>query len=337
MGADMRWWCLVALAACGGGEDGWVAQVYAHDSDVTVGELLLPGTHDSASYGCAVELGIAPGAGELLNTLWDFPPPEEGLSSQQIAVNWAQTQDRSVGEQLADGVRYVDLRVTMKDGALTTWHSVYSVPFDLVLDELVAFAADHRREVVIVSIGPSLADEELPALADALVAPRADGLSVCDLLLEDERPAAQVPLADVWRGGRPLVWGPDKKLGKMLVERGCVETNAPVEGHWSRTLSPEGVEAVLEQTVAARDPASILSNDFIFSLEGTPDVFEQLGFVTTYATLHDATVALGFSGDFPGRMIGLYPDMNVFAGDFYEQTDLVEAAVASNEARAAAR
>ena len=48
------------------GPIGWMEEVFDGRPDILIGNILFPGTHDSASYGCAVENGISPSAGDLL-------------------------------------------------------------------------------------------------------------------------------------------------------------------------------------------------------------------------------------------------------------------------------
>jgi hypothetical protein len=328
-------WMVGLLGACDASAEGWVEATFRDRPETPLGEIVLPGTHDSASYGCVVENGIAPEAGELLNGVWTLSEDPSATMGRERVAAWARTQSRTLTEQLEDGIRYLDLRVVDREGELVTWHSVYSIPLSEALDAVTQFAADHRREPIVVSIGPSLDDDGLDRLADALVA-RREGGSFCDLLLRTEDvSAARTPLRTLWRQKRPLVWADAGALGERLEARGCPMSLAPIEGHWSRTTTPEGVETALADSLPGRDPDAILSNDFIFSLEGTPDVLEQFGFITTWPSLHDATVGLGFSGSFPGDLVATYADgLNVFAGDFYEETTLLDAALAANEALA---
>lgn len=336
----------VLLVACGSPVgDGpptarWVGEVFDGADDVPLGAILLPGTHDSASYGCSADLGISPHAGEPLLSLWDLPGADAGGAGRETVVGWAHTQDQTLAEQLEGGVRSVDVRVTTREGALVTWHSVYSVPLDEVLDDVVAFAAHHPTEPVVLGFGLDLADGDLPAFAAALAAPRDGGVSLCDLLFDGADSVADVPLGTLQRSGRNVVWGVDgplrDRLGRLV---DCPQSNLLLDGHWSRTTTPDGVAATLAATVADRPAGRMLANDFIFSLEGTSSVLEQAGFVTQYPTLRAAEVALGFADGFPGRLVATYDvdhRMNVLAGDFYEHTDLVAVARTANEARAKA-
>lgn len=336
---------LCGACADGGASDdgtaGWVHRVYAEDGAQTLGDVLFPGTHDSASYGVAVENGISPHSGELLVSLWDLPGGDAEGGSQSRVVGWAKTQNLTIAEQLDAGVRYLDLRVTERDGVLLTWHSVYSVPLSLVLDELVAFSAEHPREPIVISFGLDLDATQYGAFADALTKPRVEDRSVCDLLIDQDVAASKVTLDTLWASERPLIWGADGDLARYLRQNtSCPTSPVPIEGHWSLAVTPEVIAQVLEDTVDAHTGDSLLSNDFIFSLEGTSDRVAQFNFVSTYDSLQAAEDALGFSGDLPGRMIETYNvhgNMGVFAGDAIEKTDLIEAAIHANEREVADR
>ena len=72
------------------------------------------------------------------------------------------------------------------------------------------------------------------------------------------------------------------------------------------------------------------------SMNRSASIGEQAGYISTYPGLKEASEDLGFTGDFPGRLIAGHDakgNMNVLAGAFYEDTDLVEAAIAENRAR----
>ena len=200
--------CTDGGAALDEGTTGWVHRVYADDGDRTLGDVLFPGTHDSASYGVAVENGLSPHAGELLVSLWDLPGGDTEGGSQARVVGWARTQNLTIAEQLDAGARYLDLRVTERDGELLTWHSVYSVPLSVVFDDLVAFAAAHPLEPIVISFGLDLDAKQYGAFADALTAPRADDRSVCDLLIDQDVAASKVTLDSPWSSERIIPISP---------------------------------------------------------------------------------------------------------------------------------
>jgi 1-phosphatidylinositol phosphodiesterase len=87
-------------------------------------ELSIPGTHDSGSRTPASE------AGRLT------------------------TQDRTIGEQLNDGIRFLDIRVGYTNNAFALYHENVSVgvTFQNVLDTCKTFLEAHPRETIIMSV-----------------------------------------------------------------------------------------------------------------------------------------------------------------------------------------
>lgn len=314
----------------------WMADVFGAGEDVPLGRVLLPGAFNSSSYACDASHGISPHAPTVVVALWGSEDTPDDDPNRQRVVDWARTQDRSIGQQLQDGIRFVEINVTLKDGALTTWHSVYGVPLGEVLDELVAFGTAWPDEAVVLTFGLDLDSASWPLFAEAVTAPRAGGVSVCDRVFSGPDNAAKASLADLRAAGAGLVWGPGGDLRTFLEEEGCALSTVTLDRTWSITDTPQGVEDALARSVDTRDPDHLLVNDFVFSLDGADSVGEQAGYIGRYAGVQEASRELGFSGDFPGRLISTFDtqgNLNVFAGAFYQDTDLVEAAIAANRAR----
>lgn len=315
----------------------WMADVFADRPDTAVGRILLPGAFNSTSYACDAEYGISPDAPEVVRALWGTDESPGTDENRERVVGWAKMQERPLGQQLEDGIRFVELNVTVKDGVVTTWHSVYGVPLSDVLDEVVAFSAGRPDEAVVVTFGVTIATDDWPLLAADLVAPRSGGVSFCDLVYDGPEDAGVATLGDIRASGRPLLWAPEGELRTWLEARGdCPLSHGSATRVWSLTDSTEGVEEDLAASVDSRDPERLLINDFVFSLDGAASLLDQAGYISTYAGVREVSEALGFSGDFPGRLIETYDaqaNLNVLAGAYYEDTDLVEAAIARNRER----
>lgn len=248
---------LAVLAACGSGAeepvesgtpiplgpDRWMEDVYSAHTEVTLGDMVLPGTHDSGSYGIDVEApcDIVPAAGT--------PGVITALSSANpcAAAGMYRAQDENIAEQLQSGIRYLDLRVSVPEsGALPVTasaspggaaapaptaspngvdtgfvleHEFVSVPLTQALDQILTFANDHPKEQVILDFQHiDLADDAdksafYSALAEVLTDYAPAGADpVCarswasDVI--DAQPATlatDVTLADAWAANRNLV------------------------------------------------------------------------------------------------------------------------------------
>lgn len=342
---------LVALVGCGAATDDapadttdtdvvepatarWMADVFDGHRDMAIGRVLIPGAFNATSYANAIENGISPDAPAIVAAMWASGDP----AVQARVVGWSLAQDLSVREQLQAGARFVEINITVKDGALVIWHSVYGAPFEVVLDDLVDFATAHPSEALVLTFGVDVFVDppDWPLIATALTAPRAGGVSLCDLLDVDHENSALATLAELESSGRTVVWSVPGELGDFLASSGCPTSHVTVDRRWSITDDTDGVAAALQESVDARDPTHLLINDFVFSLDGADSAIGQAYYTGTYPGAREASAELGFSGDFAGQMIERFDvnqNMNVFAGAFIEDTNLVEAAIAANRRR----
>lgn len=108
-------------------------------------ECPIPGSHDSGTYDLTFR--YSPDADPLFR--WTVSP---------LAVfPWAVAQAQRLDEQLANGIRYLDLRVVYGDGPhgddYYLAHGLYGPRFDEAWQQIVAFASAHPKEIVIVEIG----------------------------------------------------------------------------------------------------------------------------------------------------------------------------------------
>jgi hypothetical protein len=109
----------------------WMFDIWTSIKDRKLAEVIIPGTHDSGTY----QLGWGSG------------------------INSAKTQNVSIGEQLKDGIRYLDLRVTeashtgcADDSVWWLFHTWKSYRLQEALDEIAAFVKKpaNAKEVIIL-------------------------------------------------------------------------------------------------------------------------------------------------------------------------------------------
>ncbi len=118
------WRCLLVLgfAACSGdaADPGWMA---SQPDATSLASLSIPGTHDSSAR---------------------FEP-QAGL---------AKTQDLTIAEQLAAGVRYLDVRCRHVDDGFLLYHGAIdqNQTFEELLVTLDTFLAEHPTEAIIASV-----------------------------------------------------------------------------------------------------------------------------------------------------------------------------------------
>lgn len=94
----------------------------------TLSELSIPGTHDSGAKNPQADL--------------------------DLTKNRLRTQTRTIAEQLADGIRFLDIRVGYTNGAFGLYHEAVSLglTFQSVLTTCKTFLTDQPTETIIMSV-----------------------------------------------------------------------------------------------------------------------------------------------------------------------------------------
>ncbi len=126
----------------------WITRNYAFIKDKPLNQIVMPGSHDSGTYNLSstwnngVDDPFAPDTDDL----------KRGLSFLGEGYDqWAKAQERTIYEQLTDGVRYLDLRVCVdKSDRLKTCHGLYGVSMTEVINDVVRFANQYPREPIIL-------------------------------------------------------------------------------------------------------------------------------------------------------------------------------------------
>lgn len=91
----------------------------------------------------AVVVGVV--AGELTYDIYS----RNGLP--QVQANWSKAQPGTIGEQLNDGIRYVDLRVVREnDGTYVLSHSMTGEKLADVLNDVVNFSKSQTKEFILL-------------------------------------------------------------------------------------------------------------------------------------------------------------------------------------------
>lgn len=123
--------------------------------------LMIPGSHDSGSYGLKTSFGFAPDQGELERAWWFKYFPRLTL---RISKRWTKTQAADVTQQLLHGVRYLDLRgapkfyqmdMSMEKSPSRTTklffvHALYGPSLSKIASHVRDFLDTHRGELVIL-------------------------------------------------------------------------------------------------------------------------------------------------------------------------------------------
>jgi len=114
-------------------------------------QIPIPGTHDSGTYGISPSSEWALTGVDEYGVLTKLPQFIQDLIVKPIVSGWARTQSKNLYDQMTDGIRYVDLRLSNEpDGQIYIEHALRGPQIDSVIDDISRFVHEHPKEMVIV-------------------------------------------------------------------------------------------------------------------------------------------------------------------------------------------
>ncbi|XP_055710891.1 PI-PLC X domain-containing protein 3 [Phlebotomus papatasi] len=124
----------------------WMTNLPVPLKDIPVINLAIPGTHDSMTYDMRALSPVAPDAEACVHVLHKFIPC--------VIKRWAVTQKLSLTEQLLNGIRYLDFRISFRlpDAKYYFVHGLYCEEIVEALHEIRDFLESHPGEVIILDI-----------------------------------------------------------------------------------------------------------------------------------------------------------------------------------------
>lgn len=117
----------------------WMASIASFISTRTLRSLILPGSHDS-------------GTAEITSSSNFSPDAPSGVTwlPKTLVAPFAKAQIDGLGAQLANGIRYLDLRVAPEGSDLKFVHSMYGGLVETGIDEIAAFVQANDQEILIL-------------------------------------------------------------------------------------------------------------------------------------------------------------------------------------------
>ncbi len=116
----------------------WMGRLYQDHPDTRLRDIIIPGTHDSATYNIYKNSPFPAGTSKLFK-----------LAKKTVA-NMSKTQNKDIYWQLLRGVRYLDLRVTDYQNELYIVHGMISVDLETVLKDIRKFRKEYPREIIFI-------------------------------------------------------------------------------------------------------------------------------------------------------------------------------------------
>ena len=215
----------------------WMETTFADHSDRTLGQMLIPGTHDSGTS----QIRVTP---PCTKELIAGQPTTFKIGSDMdpcVVAGLARSQDQNFDGQLRGGVRYLDMRVGVPADQLipatptpspqpedplsvplVLQHSFVSQPLNEGLTQILEFVAKHPREQIILDFqhfdlpGPASVNQyyvnALNSVLHDFVPATHEGRSVCDsawssdvITTPDAQLSTKVTLKQAWDANKSLV------------------------------------------------------------------------------------------------------------------------------------
>lgn len=283
----------------------WMSSMRDEIQDRKLRNLCIPGTHDSGTY--------------------DPVSP--------IGEPWVRTQDQSIPQQLADGIRFLDIRIgyypdTEKKYSEAFWlvHADWSTWTKLgdLLDAVGSFLHDHD-EILLLNFhrfnrfdaGEETPEEVHEKLVERIMnADLPGGGTLSDILAPDSYGDDVTP-GTLWdNDDRAIVlYGRQNETSRRIARRYNLLWEEPYDIGWPDTDSPE------EMIEYCDDQIEGAHHDFWFL--GSTLTPQSLSGVRALARLGNPRIS-------DRLMTGWAGETNVVPVDFYRSTPLIELAIRAN-------
>lgn len=202
--------------------DNWVAQVFEGRGNTRLRDMVIPGSHDAATYSITKDSPLAPDGQWFYDIL--------GSVSRGVAAVWSKTQSYNLYDQLKIGVRHFDLRILKNSsGQFINVHGLEGASQVEVLNDVKRFADEHPKEPIILEIAKRPEDADMPAMLDQIRSIIGNRLYESGSQL-----AANVSLQNIWDSGRNVIV---VTLGDnaLIRRKGMFGYSENMEGIWADT------------------------------------------------------------------------------------------------------
>lgn len=129
----------------------WMADSAQFIGNKNIKEIIIPGTHDSATKEISMTSLTAPRQDipRWIDVVYALPGI--GFAVKAIIANWAKAQGKNIKEQLEGGIRYLDLRIVRKEKEkFYTCHGLYGTSLDNVIKDIQEFIRKNPKEILLL-------------------------------------------------------------------------------------------------------------------------------------------------------------------------------------------
>ena len=130
----------------------WMEQFQEELGLVKFFDLAIPGSHDAATSEISTSSKVIP-EGDIPEWINYLKYLGVGFAVNKVIANWSKAQKLSIYDQLAAGVRYLDIRLFKnKKGAYWTEHTFAGEPFDALLKQIKRFLEENPKEIIAIDL-----------------------------------------------------------------------------------------------------------------------------------------------------------------------------------------
>lgn len=186
----------------------WMGDMKAQLESKRLCDILIPGSHDSATYSLDPILAPKQDIPDWINAVYAIPAA--GLITMKIIHQWAKAQGENTYNQLKNGIRYLDFRVlSVQSGTNRLYracHSLYGPDYVEVFADVKKFATEHPNEILILDFNHLYRFDDASTHADfvslikktfePMMFPRSTG---------DDSEKFTYTLGDVWKAKKNII------------------------------------------------------------------------------------------------------------------------------------
>ena len=154
---------LFLIACSTSSNSSWMADSSSQLSRKYLSQIIIPGTHYSNAYGLAKSTNLNVCSGETLvgnisNNAKIAQLVEQG-GDQADFLNYLNTQDHDISQQLNNGIRYLELEVCLQNSTYYTANYYLTAKLEKVLQQIKAFIQSNPQEIIFIDLDNNLRAE----------------------------------------------------------------------------------------------------------------------------------------------------------------------------------
>lgn len=171
----------------------WMEVLFEHQQHVRVRDIVIPGTHQSATYDLNTSSDIAPGQTGFINV----------VKSDIAAISKAGSH--TVYDQLRDGIRFLDLRPETHEGRYVQVHGLVGSDMEEVFDDVARFHAQNPKEIIIIEVDRAPDKKEDRYKMAQMIREKIGHAMLPNPSLDASNSPDVLTVEKVWQTGKPII------------------------------------------------------------------------------------------------------------------------------------